>query len=91
MGDPAPIATGETTDYSIRGRAKLRRIAAEVGWRGGQGHPAVARTLADTLFEDFGFKPRAMPVLPGPPAQAAARDLEMLGITPAASTATWWR
>ncbi|WP_028570917.1 anaerobic carbon-monoxide dehydrogenase catalytic subunit [Desulfonatronum lacustre] len=76
------VGQGKTSDYGIRDPEKLRRIAAEVGVTvQGKSDKEIARALAETFIEDFGFATPSVSFVARVPGKR--RELwEKLGITP---------
>lgn len=76
------IADGKTSDYKITDQDKLKRIAGEAGLNiKGKDEKKIARELADTLFEDFGFKKDALSFLSRVP-EKRMKVWQKLGIVP---------
>jgi len=78
----AATAAGETTGYAIRDAAKLNALAAELGVAtADRDLAAIARDVADALWDDFGTRKGALSLLGRVP--AARLDLwKRLGIVP---------
>jgi anaerobic carbon-monoxide dehydrogenase catalytic subunit len=76
------VGKGQTKDYRVKDEAKLRRIAGEIGLAiDSKSIPALARELAETLIQDFGFSTDSLSFMTRVPQKR--RELwEKLGITP---------
>jgi len=78
----AAIGEGKTTDYTVRDEEKLARIAAEIGVDpAGKDVKALAKAVADRLFEDYGARNGKLAFLNRVPEKR--RELwDKLGVTP---------
>jgi carbon-monoxide dehydrogenase catalytic subunit len=76
------IATGKTTDYTIRDEEKLRRIAEEAGIAcDGKGINEIARELSEAFFDEFGITKGELAFVSRAPEQR--RELwKKIGVTP---------
>jgi len=78
----AETAEGNTTGYAIRDPKKLRALAAELGVKAnGRDDTAIARDVADVLFEDFGSKKKHVSFTGRAPGKRRAL-WETLGVIP---------
>jgi anaerobic carbon-monoxide dehydrogenase catalytic subunit len=76
------VGKGQAKDYRVKDEAKLRRIAGEIGLAiDSKSIPALARELAETLIQDFGFSTDSLSFMTRVPQKR--RELwEKLGIMP---------
>lgn len=76
------IGEGKTTDYGVRDKEKLRRIAGEIGVEeAGRSVQEMALAVADQFIDDFGFRTGSVSFMGRVPGKR--RELwEKTGVTP---------
>lgn len=76
------IGAGKTTDYVVRDEEKLKSIAGEIGVKAeGLSTQDLAKAVADSMIQDFGFATKSMGFMSRVPAKR--QELwEKVGITP---------